>query len=38
MLHKVGLPTFYGQAFLSDVCEISREMLPYTRQYFETLR
>lgn len=37
MLHKVGLPTFYGQAFLSDVCEISREMLPYTRQYFEEL-
>lgn len=22
MLHKVGLPTFYGQAFLSDVCEM----------------
>ena len=37
MLHKVGLPTFYGQAFLSDICEISREMLPYTRQYFEEL-
>lgn len=37
MLHKVGLPTFYGQAFLSDVCELSREMLPYTRHYFEEL-
>ena len=37
MLHKVGLPTFYGQAFLSDICEISREMVPYTRQYFEEL-
>ena len=35
MLHKVGLPTFYGQAFLSDVCELAPEMLPYTRQYFE---
>ena len=23
MLHKLGLPTFYGQAFLSDVCEIA---------------
>ncbi len=37
MLHKVGLPTFYGQSFLADVCELGREMLPYTRQYFEEL-
>ena len=37
MLHKVGLPTFYGQAFLSDVCELGPEMLPYTRTYFEEL-
>lgn len=37
MLHKVGLPTFYGQAFLSDVCEMEPEMLPYTRKYFEEL-
>ena len=37
MLHKVGLPTFYGQAFLSDVCELSHQMLPYTRHYFEEL-
>lgn len=37
MLRKVGLPTFYGQAFLPDVCELDRTMLPYTRQYFEEL-
>ena len=37
MLHKVGLPTFYGQAFLPDVCEMDTEMLPYTRRYFEEL-
>ena len=37
MLHKLGLRTFYGQAFLSDVCELSSEMLPYTRRYFEEL-
>ena len=37
MLHKVGLPTFYGQAFLPDVCEMDKEMLPYTRRYFEEL-
>ncbi len=37
MLHKVGLNTFYGQAFLPDVCELSHEMHPYTRKYFEEL-
>lgn len=37
MLHKVGLQTFYGQAFLPDVCEMSKEMLPYTKKYFEEL-
>ena len=34
MLHKVGLNTFYGQAFLPDVCELESEMLPYTKKYF----
>ena len=37
MLHKAGLKTFYGQAFLSDVCELGEEMFPYSRQYFEEL-
>lgn len=37
MLHKLGLPTFYGQSFLPDLCELDRDMLPYTRQYFEEL-
>lgn len=37
MLHKVGLNTFYGQAFLPDVCELDNHMLPYTRHYFEEL-
>ena len=37
MLHKVGIRTFYGQAFFPDVCEFSKEMLPYTKQYFEEL-
>ena len=36
-LHKGGLRTFYGQAFLPDICELSPKMLPYTRQYFEEL-
>ena len=37
MLHKVGMNTFYGQAFLPDICELSPEMHPYTRKYFEEL-
>ena len=37
MLNKVGIKTFYGQAFLPDVCELSDEMLPYTKHYFEEL-
>lgn len=37
MLNKVGIKTFYGQAFLSDICELSNAMLPYTKKYFEEL-
>ena len=37
MLHKVGMNTFYGQAFLPDICELSCDMLPYTQKYFEEL-
>lgn len=37
MLHKVGINTFYGQAFLPDICELDDEMLPYTKDYFEEL-
>lgn len=37
MLHKVGLKTFYGQSFISDICEIGPTMLPYSEQYFSKL-
>lgn len=37
MLQKLGLPSFYGQAFLPDVCELGSGMLPYSRRYFEEL-
>ena len=37
MLHKAGMKSFYGQAFLPDICELSSDMLPYTRKYFEEL-
>ncbi|SCW65257.1 Muramoyltetrapeptide carboxypeptidase LdcA (peptidoglycan recycling) [Ruminococcaceae bacterium YRB3002] len=37
MLHKLGIKTFYGQSFLSDICELENEMLPYTLKYFREL-
>ncbi len=37
MLNKVGIKTFYGQAFLPDVFELSNEMLPYSKHFFEEL-
>lgn len=37
MLHKVGVRSFYGQAFLPDVCDLSKEMLSYTKSYFGEL-
>lgn len=37
MLHKLSINSFYGQAFLPDVCELAPQMLPYTRSYFEEL-
>ena len=37
MLHKVGIKSFYGQAFLPDICELSDEMLPYSERYFKEL-
>ena len=37
MLNRVGMKTFYGQAFIPDVCELGPEMLPYTEKYFAEL-
>lgn len=37
MLNKIGIKTFYGQAFLPDICELANEMLPYTEKYFKEL-
>lgn len=34
MLHKLGIKTFYGQSFLADICELEKDMLPYTKKYF----
>lgn len=35
MFYKLGLQTFYGPAFITDLGEIADEMLPYTKQTFE---
>ena len=35
LLYRLGLRTFYGPALLPDLAELDREMLPYTRAYFE---
>lgn len=37
MFYKLGLPTFYGQAFLPDLAELGNEMLAYTKSSFENL-
>lgn len=34
MFNRLGLSTFYGPAFLPDLCELDNEMLPYTKEYF----
>lgn len=34
MFNRIGLFTFYGPAFLPDICELDSNMLPYTRKYF----
>lgn len=37
MFYKLGLQTYYGQAFLTDFAELAGEMLPYTKEWSERL-
>ena len=37
MLNKLGLSTFYGPCFLTDIAELDKEMLPYTKNYLNKL-
>lgn len=37
ILHKLGLPTFYGQSFLTDLAEFEDDMLEYSKKYFKML-
>lgn len=34
MFYRLGLTTFYGPAFLTDLADIGLEMLPYTKESF----
>src|SRR5690554_4060601 len=35
MLNQLGLVTYYGLNFLSDICELSPVMLPYTEKSYQ---
>ena len=35
MFYQLGLSTFYGPSFITDISEISEEMIPYTKEYFQ---
>ena len=37
MIQKAGGRCFYGQSFITELCEMSEDMLPYSRHYFEEL-
>ncbi len=34
MFYKLGLTTFYGQAFIPDIADIGNDMLPFTKKQF----
>ncbi len=36
MFHRLGLQTFYGQAFMCDLADLSGDMLPYSKAQFES--
>lgn len=37
MFYKLGLQTYYGQAFLTDFAELANDMLPYTMEWSHEL-
>lgn len=37
MFYRLGLQTYYGQAFLTDFAEFADEMLPYTKEWSKEL-
>jgi len=36
MFYKLGMQSFYGPNFLCDLAELGKEMLPYTKEFFES--
>ncbi len=37
MFYKLGLQTYYGQAYLTDLAELANDMLPYSKEWFSEL-
>lgn len=37
MFYKLGLQTYYGQTLLTDIAELSSDMLPYSKEWFKKL-
>ena len=37
MLNRIGLSTIYGPCFMADIAELDKNMLPYTKEYFDKL-
>jgi muramoyltetrapeptide carboxypeptidase LdcA involved in peptidoglycan recycling len=37
MFNKLGLVTYYGLNFLSDLCELQTDMIPYTKKSYQRL-
>ncbi len=35
MLNRLGLSTFYGPSLLNDIAELDKDMIPYTKEYFD---
>ncbi|MDO5089108.1 MAG: LD-carboxypeptidase, partial [Leptotrichiaceae bacterium] len=35
MFHRLGMQSFYGPSFLTDIAELDNELLPYTEKYWD---
>ena len=35
MFYKLGLTTYYGPCFICDLADMGKDMLPYTKEYFQ---
>lgn len=35
MFYKLGMTTYYGPCFICDLADMGKDMLPYTKEYFQ---